>query len=127
MRMTYRYTTETGEGTFSATRRFLQNKSLRIVDSIVESLHREADWLVRPHLTDLPVEFYFTEEGKCRFEARLKAVQETCIGSIQLKTATYEELQGEIVYEDTYQIAVRAPWGSEQAASPYNDPTRYCF
>lgn len=127
MRLLYRYTTQSGEGTFSATRQFLNDQSLRIIESIVQMMHRNADWLLLPHIPEPHLEFYFTEKGRELFEASLKAVQETCVGQVELITVLYEELQGAVLYEDPYQIAIRAPQERQLAVNPYQNRAQYCF
>jgi len=124
--MTYRYMTTTGEGTFSATRRYLDRQPPFALGAVIVAIREKTKWLLFPSITEEHVEFYFTEEGRERFESTIKATQEACLGELVLKTVAYDDLSHEIVYEDPYQIAIRAR-RQESGPHPYQDPARYCF
>ena len=125
--MTYRYTTTTGEGTFSATRRYLDTKDDGPFSPIVETIRKNISWLQFPQITEGRVEFYFTEEGRTLYESTLKTLQERLLGQVIEKQVAYDELTGTVVYEDSHQIGVWVGREAQSDAGPYAEPGRYCF
>lgn len=118
--------TTRGEGSFAATRRYLDWQPPYSLGALIVSIREKTDWLTFPSSIDEEVEFYFTEEGRERYESTIKATQEACLGELVVKTVAYEALSPSIIYEDPYQIAIRVSRG-EIGSNPYQKPGRYCF
>lgn len=126
-RMMYRYITSSGEGAFSATRRFIEEQSEEFLHLLQSAVKENADWLFFPTLAEGNLEFYFTEEGKERYEARFLPIQKKCLQEVHRIAVEFENLPGDILYEDPYQIAIRAVHDKSHLPNPYQEPSRYCF
>ena len=99
MGIVYRYTAQ-GEGIFSIGKRLLP-------DALVEEAWEARKWLPKPALPKGNYRFYLTEKGRAKYEATLLQVHKEYLSDIKCEEICRSALEG-VVYQDTWQVAVRA-------------------
>jgi hypothetical protein len=120
--MLYRYTTN-GEGTFSAGRRLLNTQPKEFIEKMLEVVRRNKSWLRLPELSMDNLEFYWTEEGKSKYEEDFLPMHRQYLPDIKLEVVNYDELPGEVVYEDEHQVGIRASHDKSHLPNPYRIST----
>lgn len=114
----YRYTTN-GEGTFSAGRRFLDTQPKDFIEKMLEVVKRNKSWLRLPELPIDNLEFYWTEEGKLKYDAEFLLMHKRYLPNIKLDKVSYDALPGDIVYEDKHQVGIVANHDKSHLPNPY--------
>lgn len=122
----YRYITENGEGSFSATRRHITKRE-SLLERAITVVEENTYWLFFPYLKETNLEFYWTEEGRRRFEHTFLPVQEECLERVCVFSLNYHELPGDVVYEDPYQVGIRAREDKSHLPNPYLDRGAFSF
>lgn len=127
MRVLYRYTTEEGEGAFSAARRHLAAAQDDRHERAYVIVRENEYWLSFPEVAESNLEFYWTEEGRRRYEHTLFELQRECVANIRVHMIEFEALPGTIVYEDEYQVGIRAHHDKSHLPNPYHNRAAFCF
>lgn len=127
MSFVYRFETGEGEGTFSATRRYFSENPGKLLETAVHVVKENDYWLLLPLLPLENLEFYWTEEGRRRYEHTFLTVQKHCLSDVRLISLPYAKLPGEVVYEDAFQIGIRANRDKSHLPNPYREPLAFCF
>lgn len=122
----YRYTTEIGEGSFSATRRRIHEHG-SLLERALTVVEENTYWLFFPYLNETNLEFYWTEEGKRRFAHTFLPVQQECLATVCEFSISYHELPGDVVYEDPYQVGIRAHKDKSHLPNPYLNREAFSF
>lgn len=122
----YRYVTNNGEGSFSATRRHISGRE-SLLERAIAVVEENTYWLFFPYLQEANLEFYWTEEGKRRFAHTFLPVQQECLDEVCEFSINYHELPGEVVYEDLYQVGIRAYRDKSNLPNPYLDREAFSF
>ncbi len=97
----------------------MDDQPSEFIERVLSVVKANKSWLALPEMEETNLEFYWTEEGKAKYDQFFLPIHHEYLPDIQLQTIGYDALPGKVVYEDEHQVGIKANHDKSHLPNPY--------